>query len=109
MLLCDFSVTFINFPSSVAKARVPAATVNPALRAPSFSSVSGQTTTTENENRLFQGGSGAMSEVNFFIKRFPQTPSKVLPIRLIFFFLVVIEDGKPNGGGKEFLNDMVMP
>jgi hypothetical protein len=50
-----------------------------------------------------------MSEVNFFIKRFPQTPSKVLPICLIFFFLVVIEDGKPNGGGKEFLNDMVMP
>jgi hypothetical protein len=85
----------------------PAATVNPALRAPSFSSVSGQTTTTENENRLFQGGSGAMSKVNFFIKRFPQTPSKVLPLCQNIIFLVVIEDGNPNGGGKEFHNDMV--
>jgi len=48
-----------------------------------------------------------MSEVNFFSKRFPQTPSKVLHLRQKFLFLVVIEDGKPNGGGKEFLNDMV--
>jgi hypothetical protein len=50
-----------------------------------------------------------MSEVNFLAKGSPRPPPKFSPIRLIFFFLVVIEDGKPNGGGKEFLNDMVMP